>query len=125
MTNDETEDILQRVLNLPKDKAAKKQCASYKWENRREFTMETDEGRALLSSPNGRGAALILIRHKATFGDFTTIDKVTFWCGSIGEDWELHLMFHVKKQAEPGTEGESKETEFQQGKPTVRIFQIL
>lgn len=56
--------------------------------------MESDEGKVLLASENGRGAALLLIQHKKEFGSTTSIEGVTFWCS--GRSGPLNLMFHVK-----------------------------
>ena len=41
-----------------------------------EFSMETDEGKAILSSPNGAGVAYLLFTHKRQLGR-KTISKVT------------------------------------------------
>jgi hypothetical protein len=43
-----------------------------------EFDMETDEGKALLSSPNGAGVAYLLFTHKRHLGR-KTINKVTIF----------------------------------------------
>ncbi|PSN68562.1 hypothetical protein BS50DRAFT_461962, partial [Corynespora cassiicola Philippines] len=49
------------------------------WRNRRTFLHGTDEFKALLGSPNGRGAALILITHKGAFGPKTRISSVSLF----------------------------------------------
>ncbi|ORY08187.1 hypothetical protein BCR34DRAFT_616466 [Clohesyomyces aquaticus] len=64
------------------------------WSGRKEFTMDTDEGKAILGSPNGRGAAMMLIQHKATMGTYTTIEKVAVFGDGDGE---TNLLFYVKK----------------------------
>ena len=92
VTNSETGPILQQILGVNNVKA---NCGRWRWRDRKVYTMDTPEGKALLGSPNGRGAALILIQHKNYFGVTTTISHVTFWCGAK-DDWEVHLMFHVQ-----------------------------
>ena len=82
--------MLQRFLGVPDVKAA---CGGFKWRNRREWDMSSEEARALLGSPNGRDAGLMLITHKWVFGNAATISKVTFWCGRR----ELHPLFTVKR----------------------------
>jgi hypothetical protein len=58
--------------------------------------MDTDAGKALLGSPNGRGVGYLLAEHKATFGQ-ATVNKVTFYCaGEELEDYpEPTLVFHI------------------------------
>ena len=53
---------------------------------------DSDEGKAILGSPNGRGAGLLLATHKSTFGA-KFIDSVVFWC----EDDYINLLFNVGK----------------------------
>jgi hypothetical protein len=81
-------------------------CHQFTWDKRRRFDMTTEEGKVLLASPNGLGAAYLLIQHKSTFGAQTTIAGVTMWCetkeetpgpGDDGYD-DLNLMFHVRPQ---------------------------
>ncbi|KAF2870390.1 hypothetical protein BDV95DRAFT_80334 [Massariosphaeria phaeospora] len=95
--NLETERILQRILDVDDVRA---RCRRFKWDNRKEYGVETDEAKALLASQNGRGAALLLIRHKGTFGSRTAIEKVTFWCGGESNERDIHLLFTVKKRTE-------------------------
>jgi len=54
------------------------------WPGRKEYSMNTNEGKAILGSPNGRGVALLLIQHKAQLGERTTIEKVAVF--GEGED---------------------------------------
>jgi hypothetical protein len=70
------------------------ECAGYGWKERVELAMSSDSGKALLGSSNGRGAGHLLIEHKATYGDRTTISHVTFYY--LGkDDFEVNLIFHV------------------------------
>lgn len=94
IVNSDTGAILQRILGVNDVKA---NCGRYEWDHRVDISMATEAGQALLSSPNGRGAALFLIQHKNYLGHRTTIDKVTMWCGYL-DDWEVHLLFSVKTQ---------------------------
>jgi hypothetical protein len=91
ITNTETGPILQRCLGVADVKA---NCRSYRWANRREWNWDTDEFKAIISSPNGRGAALMLIQHKYLFGQRSYISKASMWCGGN----ELHLMYWVVRQ---------------------------
>ncbi|KAF2264777.1 hypothetical protein CC78DRAFT_580018 [Lojkania enalia] len=92
--NRRTGETLQRITGETDMKAS---CTAgrYKWAQRLEFGMDTQQGQALLSSPNGRGAALLLIRHKDTFGRRSTISRVAFFCGGSSE---VHLLFWVHRQ---------------------------
>jgi hypothetical protein len=73
------------------------ECRRFGWKDRKEINMDTDAGKALLGSPNGRGVGYLLVEHKSTFGERATANKVTFYCA--GEDLEyfseLTLIFHV------------------------------
>ena len=62
------------------------------WSSRKEYSMDTDEGKAILGSPNGRGVTLLLIQHKAQLGERTTIEKVAVF----GEAEGTNLLFYVK-----------------------------
>jgi hypothetical protein len=60
--------------------------------------MDTDIGKALLGSPNGRGIGYLLVQHKSTFGTTATVNKVTFYCTrDVGE---MNMIFHIV----PGSE---------------------
>jgi hypothetical protein len=50
--------------------------------------MTTDEGKAILGSPNGRGVAFFLYQHKNILG-IKTVDSVTIFSttGGDGEAW--------------------------------------
>jgi hypothetical protein len=67
-------------------------CADFYWENRQTFLTTEDDGKAILASPNGRGAALMLATHKSTFGQRAFIWRIDIWC----ENDELHWFFNVK-----------------------------
>lgn len=75
------------------------ECSKFLWGNRAEFNLDTDAGKALLGSPNGRGVGYLLAQHKSTFGAKGTVNKVTFFCsggqGEGGNFEEMHLLFHV------------------------------
>ena len=71
-----------------------KECSQIPWDKKATFDASSDEGKALLASPNGRGAALMLITHKSTFGANRYIDQVTVWC----EESQLNFMFRVHEK---------------------------
>lgn len=83
--NAETRGIIARAMDTAHEPPL--------WPGRKEYTMDSDEGKAILGSPNGRGAALLLIQHKATMGETTTIEKVAVF----GEGEDTNLLFYVKK----------------------------
>ena len=56
------------------------------------FTSDTDQFKALLASPNGVGAALLLIQHKFAFGPSATINALTVWCRLDEEFDEAWIM---------------------------------
>ncbi|KAF2659417.1 hypothetical protein K491DRAFT_775600 [Lophiostoma macrostomum CBS 122681] len=100
--NNESQYIAGRALKIPnhdKDKRPDSEwqimrgaeCGSYPWANRVEFEITSDEGKALMASPNGRGAALMLITHKEAFGEKRVLEKVTVWC----ENGQINFMFTV------------------------------
>jgi hypothetical protein len=104
--NDVSLQLMYRILNLQGgdgEFSAEEHCKNIPWGKRLQFTMTSDEGKVLLASPNGYGAAMLLIQHKSTFGPRTTISGVTVYC-HIPEDEDkegsLHFMFHVV-QAQP------------------------
>ncbi|KAF2745748.1 cytochrome P450 [Sporormia fimetaria CBS 119925] len=102
ISNEFTEGLLGRALSEhPNGRRANKngipfdnlECDhDYSWDRRVEFSTTDTGGLVLLASPNGRGAAHLLLEHKATFGDKATIGKVSFFCSG---DWEQNLLFHV------------------------------
>jgi hypothetical protein len=88
-----------RKRKAPSEFSDWEECLNFLWEKRVEFSMDTDAGKALLGSPNGRGVGYLLAQHKSTFGAKGTVNKVTFFC-SGGESEgggfeEMHLLFHV------------------------------
>ncbi|KAH7117562.1 hypothetical protein B0J11DRAFT_591861 [Dendryphion nanum] len=96
IVNGETIAMLQRIYNVHD---FDKRCQDF--QHSRPMAMGMPEAKALLSSPNGRGAALLLIQHKAVFGDYTGIKTVWFWCSGYPGYWDLNLMFEVDKRTEP------------------------
>jgi hypothetical protein len=79
------------------------ECEHYDWGHRVDIPMTTDAGKAILGSPNGRGAGHLLFEHKKTFGAKTTISGVTFYCSEnyhSDQPFEMNAIFHVWKGAE-------------------------
>ena len=61
-----------------------------------DFEMSTDEGKAILGSPNGAGCAYLLLQHKAQLG-VKTISKVTvFQDDGAAKPRPPSMVFHVK-----------------------------
>ncbi|RDW59246.1 hypothetical protein BP5796_12170 [Coleophoma crateriformis] len=58
------------------------------WPNGHTFPMTTDEGKAILGSPNGRGVAFFLYQHKTVLG-IKTVDSVTIF-STTGKDSDSH-----------------------------------
>jgi hypothetical protein len=61
-------------------------------EHRRVFYPHSDAYNALIASPNGRSAALMMVRQKAFFGQRTVVESVTVWYQQDGS-WEPSLLF--------------------------------
>jgi hypothetical protein len=85
--NSETLGIIARAINSEQDPPT--------WPGRKEYRMDTAEGKALMGSPNGRGAALLLVQHKDTMGERRTIDKVAVF----SENGDTNLLFYLSKPA--------------------------
>jgi hypothetical protein len=95
VANSQSNAVLGRALGHGKDFDDDEHCSEIEgWERKKEWGLNTDEGKVLLASPNGRDAALTLIKHKGTFGVGTRIDRVAVWC-SKKNDWELNWVFFV------------------------------
>lgn len=72
------------------------------------FDAESDEGRALLGSPNGAAFAYFLVQHKAELGR-KRVGKVTVFRAETDDDLAFvdpHLVFHVEDGEEEGRDGE-------------------
>ncbi|KAF2016664.1 hypothetical protein BU24DRAFT_451148 [Aaosphaeria arxii CBS 175.79] len=101
--NDLTESIIEFVFDSPN---LQDDCASFSWERRVSYPMDSEEGKALLASPNGNGIAWFLLQHKSTFGERTTVDRVEVWCkyepiedDPEGEDEaQINMLFHIRRQ---------------------------
>jgi hypothetical protein len=59
-----------------------------------EFTMDTENGQAILGTPNGNGGAWLLATHKAQFG-LKTIDFVRVFAVGTEDEQKIVLAFHV------------------------------
>jgi hypothetical protein len=95
VANSQSNAVLGRALGHGKDFDDDEHCSGIEgWEKKKEWGMNTNEGKVLLASPNGRGAALTLIKHKGTFGVGTRIDRVAVWC-SKKNVLELNWVFFV------------------------------
>jgi hypothetical protein len=73
-----------------------------------EFHTKSDEGHALLGSPNGAAFAYFLMQHKAELGQ-KTITKVTVFRAETDDDLAFvdpHLVFHVEDAEEKGKKDE-------------------
>ncbi|KAJ4335147.1 hypothetical protein N0V87_006301 [Didymella glomerata] len=73
-----------------------------------EFHTKSDEGHALLGSPNGAAFAYFLMQHKAELGQ-KTITKVTMFRAETDDDLAFvdpHLVFHVEDAEKKGKKDE-------------------
>ncbi|KAF2621471.1 hypothetical protein BU25DRAFT_379643, partial [Macroventuria anomochaeta] len=89
ISNDQTNQLIDTCLQK-----AGKQLSE--WPGM-EFDTKTDEGHALLGSPNGAGFAYFLMQHKRELG-LKTITKVTVFRAETDDDLafvDSHLLFHV------------------------------
>ncbi|KAJ4372914.1 hypothetical protein N0V83_003205 [Neocucurbitaria cava] len=71
------------------------------------FATATDEGHALLGSPNGAAFAYFLMQHKAELG-YKIITKVTVFQPDTDDPVDIvdpSLVFHVEEAPEPPAEG--------------------
>jgi hypothetical protein len=59
------------------------------------FDMSTDDGKAILSTPNGAGQAWFLAQHKRQLG-IKTISKVQIWVDSRSLSVGYNLLFYVE-----------------------------
>lgn len=65
------------------------------------FDMTTDEGKAILATPNGAGVAWWLIDHKSQLG-VKTVKSVTVFKGrGIGKDW-YNAVFEIEPSSVKG-----------------------
>lgn len=55
------------------------------YENAQVYGMDTDEGKAILGSPNGQGVGWLLIQHKSQLG-MRTVQSVAVWGEEACED---------------------------------------
>ncbi|KAL5376935.1 hypothetical protein PMIN06_011265 [Paraphaeosphaeria minitans] len=88
------------------------ECFEHTWENRHVFYPDDEGYKALISSPSGRSAALILATHKTAFGERRMIESVTFFCQN-GDEGNYDLLFTVKDhdEEEDDSDWEDEETE--------------
>ncbi len=86
--NTDTVGLLERATGL----SFPEHCEMISPTKKRVFQVNEEAYSALIASPNGRGAALILITHKHVFGEHAIIESVTAWCDEGGH---INLMFTV------------------------------
>lgn len=65
-TNDDTKDVTNYILNPDHD--FRRLARAPEWNQRKIYTMDSDEGKAILATPNGRGVAWMLIQHRDLMG---------------------------------------------------------
>jgi hypothetical protein len=97
--NDQTTAVLATILaNLRKKHNASDKVLP-RWPGV-SFTMDSEEGKALLGTPNGSGIAWLLAQHKKELGD-KCIEKVMLWYSLTGPP---NLLFHLRdlKKSEDG-----------------------
>jgi hypothetical protein len=96
VVNDETRNIVVEALRKKKLPNIPSFPGKYT------FSMDTDEGLAMLGTPNGAAGGWMLAEHRAIFG-IKTIESVTVWARFEWEynnpdlnDLWLHLYFKVR-----------------------------
>ncbi len=92
ISNNESKELIELAVGL--SPYEKEDCLKMQWAQRQEFLPETEAYQVLIASPNGRGAALLLITHKSTFGERNIIQSVTVFCSMT----EVHLMFTIGEE---------------------------
>lgn len=75
IANSNTQDLITRALT-------EKKKTLVNWANKVVVGMDTNEGKAILASPNGRGIAWLLTNQKAQMG-IKTIESVTVWADNF------------------------------------------
>lgn len=73
-----------------------------------EFSMESEEGQALLGSPVGRWAGYFLMQHKRQLGGSKWIEKVRVFRSEKEGSWPYLLFYVAGPEAEGGMEGAGK-----------------
>jgi hypothetical protein len=99
IVNAETLALISRAtdLEIPHD------CELMDWDARRTFLPSHEEYKVLIASQNGRAAALLLIAHKAVFGEHTVIESADVWCeGDSEEMMDVNMLFTYKKDYDVG-----------------------
>lgn len=74
VNNDESRNVLRITVGL--EPPTNKDLGPYPGST---FTPDSDEGLALLGSPNGRGGAFMASQHKALFGATRQVTKISAW----------------------------------------------
>ncbi|KAF1959513.1 hypothetical protein CC80DRAFT_583975 [Byssothecium circinans] len=105
ISNKDSIALMSRAVKatLPED------CEKLEWDDRKEFKPGSESYDVLIASPNGRGAALMLITHKAVFGQRKVIGSVTVFCSLDVGVLTPTLLFEVKQEEKSDDDGEDHE----------------
>jgi hypothetical protein len=104
ITNADTNTVLRTVLDNLRQKYDLGDLFLPRWPGLT-FTMETDEGKALLGTPNGSGIAWLLVQHRK-YLSHKAVEKVQLWYSITSAP---NLLFHLKNVEKP--EGGDSTTE--------------
>ncbi|OAG00657.1 uncharacterized protein CC84DRAFT_321044 [Paraphaeosphaeria sporulosa] len=98
------------------------ECQAHTWEQRDIFYPEDDGYKALIASPSGRSAALLLATHKKVFGERRIVESITFFCQSDDFD-SFNLLFTIKDhdEEEDDTDWEDEEESEDPGQPDFSV----
>jgi len=108
IVNAETCDVIAHVLR--RLHPSREESRLVHFENEGDVGMESEEGKALLGTPNGRGVAWLLVQHRARLGR-KTVGGVRVWVdGTCVEEQDMELcrpnmVFYVRDVAEGGGDG--------------------
>ncbi|KAF2440894.1 hypothetical protein P171DRAFT_84972 [Karstenula rhodostoma CBS 690.94] len=92
------------------------------WDKKNVFEPDSEAYKALIASPSGRSAALLLATHKKVFGERRIIESVTFWC-QTPDEINYNLLFTIKDhdEEEDDTDWEDEKESEDPGKPDFSV----
>ncbi|KAK3078934.1 hypothetical protein LTS18_006252, partial [Coniosporium uncinatum] len=109
IVNVETCDVIAHALR--RLHPAREESRLVHFENEADIPVESEEGKALLGTPNGRGVAWLLVQHRRQLGR-KTVAGVRVWVdGTCVEEMDMELcrpnmVFYVRDVVEDGGEGD-------------------
>lgn len=108
IVNVETCDVIAHALR--RLHPAREESRLVHFENEADIPVESEEGKALLGTPNGRGVAWLLVRHRRQLGR-KTVAGVRVWVDGTCVEMDMELCrpnmgFYVRDVVEDGREGD-------------------